>query len=45
MLLCITTTAIIEPAEVKNSSKIGIQDEMEYKGNTYLKEFVGYDAT
>ena len=27
------------------SSKIGIHDEMEYKGNTYLKEFVGYDAT
>ena len=27
------------------SSKIGIHTEMEYKGNTYLKEFVGYDAT
>lgn len=27
------------------SSRIGIHDEMEYKGNTYLKEFVGYDAT
>jgi hypothetical protein len=27
------------------SSKVGIHDEMEYKGNTYLKEFVGYDAT
>jgi hypothetical protein len=27
------------------SSKIGIHDEMEYKGNTYLKQFVGYDAT
>jgi len=27
------------------SSKIGIHDEMEYKGNTYQKEFVGYDAT
>jgi Gluconate 2-dehydrogenase subunit 3 len=27
------------------SSKIGIHNEMEYKGNTYLKEFVGYDAT
>ena len=26
------------------TSKIGIHDEMEYKGNTYLKEFVGYDA-
>jgi hypothetical protein len=27
------------------SSKIGIHDEMEYKGNTSLKEFAGYDAT
>ena len=27
------------------SSKIGIHTEMEYKGNTYLKDFVGYDAT
>ena len=27
------------------TSKIGIHTEMEYKGNTYLKEFVGYDAT
>lgn len=27
------------------TSKIGIHSEMEYKGNTYLKEFVGYDAT
>ena len=27
------------------SSKIGIHTEMEYKGNTSLKEFVGYDAT
>ncbi len=26
------------------TSKIGIDTEMEYKGNTYLKEFVGYDA-
>jgi hypothetical protein len=26
------------------TSKIGIHDEMEYKGNTYLKEFVGYEA-
>ena len=26
------------------SSKIGIHSEMEYKGNTSLKEFVGYDA-
>src|SRR5215216_3285430 len=27
------------------TSKIGIHTEIEYKGNTYLKEFVGYDAT
>jgi gluconate 2-dehydrogenase gamma chain len=27
------------------TSEIGIKKEMEYKGNTYLKEFVGYDAT
>jgi gluconate 2-dehydrogenase subunit 3-like protein len=27
------------------SSKIGIHDEMEYKGNTSIKEFAGYDAT
>ena len=26
------------------TSKIGIHTEMEYKGNTYLKEFVGYPA-
>jgi hypothetical protein len=26
------------------SSKIGIHKEMEYKGNSYLKEFVGYDG-
>jgi hypothetical protein len=26
------------------TSEIGIHKEMEYKGNTYLKEFVGYDA-
>ena len=32
-------------ADVYYSSKIGIHKEMEYKGNTYLKEFVGYDAT
>lgn len=31
-------------AQAYYSSKIGIHDEMEYKGNTYLKEFVGYDA-
>jgi hypothetical protein len=27
------------------TSKIGIEAEMEYKGNSYLKEFAGYDAT
>jgi hypothetical protein len=27
------------------TSKIGIHTEMEYKGNTYLKEFAGHDAT
>ena len=27
------------------SSEIGIHQEMEYKGNTYLTEFVGYDVT
>ena len=27
------------------SSKIGIHQDMNYKGNVYLKEFVGYDAT
>lgn len=27
------------------TSKIGIHNEMQYKGNTYLKEFVGFDAT
>jgi len=27
------------------TSKIGIHTEMQYKGNTYLKEFVGVDAT
>ena len=32
-------------ADAYYSSKIGIHKEMEYKGNTYLKEFVGYDAT
>lgn len=26
------------------TSKIGIDTEMEYKGNSYLKEFVGYDG-
>jgi len=32
-------------ADAYYSSKIGIHKEMEYKGNTYLKEFVGFDAT
>lgn len=27
------------------TSKIGIHQEMEYKGNVLLKDFVGYDAT
>jgi hypothetical protein len=27
------------------TSKIGIHDELEYKGNTYLKEFVGIDVS
>jgi hypothetical protein len=27
------------------TSEIGLKQELEYKGNTYLKEFVGYDAT
>jgi hypothetical protein len=27
------------------SSKIGIHQEMQYKGNTYQKEYAGYDAT
>ena len=27
------------------TSKIGIHQEMEYKGNTYIDEFVGFDAT
>ncbi len=26
------------------TSKVGIHDEMEYKGNTILEEFAGYDA-
>jgi len=32
-------------ADVYYSSKIGIHKEMEYKGNVYLKEFAGFDAT
>lgn len=27
------------------TSKIGVHDELEYKGNTYLKEFVGEDMS
>jgi hypothetical protein len=27
------------------TSKIGIHDELEYKGNTYLKEFAGVDVS
>ena len=27
------------------TSKIGIQNELEYKGNTYLREFVGVDVS
>ena len=27
------------------TSEIGIKQEMEYKGNTYLSEFVGFDVT
>lgn len=27
------------------SSSIGIHQDMNYKGNVYLKEFIGYDAT
>jgi hypothetical protein len=27
------------------TSEIGLKQELEYKGNTYLKEFVGHDAT
>jgi hypothetical protein len=27
------------------TSKIGIHDELEYKGNTYLKEFMGVDVS
>lgn len=31
-------------ADAYYSSKIGIHDEMEYKGNTFLREFAGEDA-
>lgn len=27
------------------TSKVGIHNELEYKGNTYLKEYAGYDAS
>jgi hypothetical protein len=30
--------------EAYYTSDVGIHQEMEYKGNTYLDEFVGYDA-
>jgi hypothetical protein len=32
-------------AQAYYSSKIGIHEEMKYKGNTYQKEYAGYDAT
>jgi Gluconate 2-dehydrogenase subunit 3 len=32
-------------ARVYYTSKIGIHDELEYKGNTYLREFVGVDVS
>lgn len=36
----------LRTARAYYSAKIGIHDEMEYKGNTYQKkEFVGFDAT
>jgi hypothetical protein len=35
----------VRTAHAYYTSKIGIHTEMEYKGNSYLKEFVGYDAT
>jgi hypothetical protein len=34
-----------QTARAYYTSKIGIHNEMEYKGNVSLKEFVGYDAT
>jgi hypothetical protein len=27
------------------TSQIGIKQEMEYKGNSYLNEFVGFDVS
>ena len=38
-------TLKVSTARAYYTSKIGIRTEMEYKGNSYLKEFVGYDAT
>ena len=35
----------VRTAHAYYTSKIGIHTEMQYKGNTYLKEFVGFDAT
>jgi gluconate 2-dehydrogenase gamma chain len=35
----------VATARAYYTSKTGIRTEMEYKGNSYLKEFVGYDAT
>jgi len=35
----------VATARAYYTSKIGIRTEIEYKGNSYLKEFVGYDAT
>jgi hypothetical protein len=32
-------------ADAYYTSKIGLHDEMEYKGNTFLREFVGEDAS
>lgn len=32
-------------AQAYYTSEIGIKQEMEYKGNTYLAEFVGYDVS
>ena len=34
-----------ETASVYYSSKVGIHQEIEYKGNVMLEEFVGYDAS
>jgi hypothetical protein len=32
-------------AQAYYSSKIGIHEELQYKGNTYQKDYAGYDAT